>query len=71
MSAVSYTTGLYRLKIWSKPIARMWPRKMIAMIATVLEMLGSVMYHAIWRRLAPSTCAHSYSAGSMPAIAAR
>ena len=72
MSAVEYTGGEYRLKIWSKlaplmmePICRM------SMMKTVPRIPGHVMWSIFCSRLAPSMSADSYSCGSMLASAAR
>ena len=71
MSPTSYTAGEYRLKIWSKPALSTFPRLRVASSTIVGSMPGSVTCSMRWPRVAPSITAASYSAGSMPVIAAR
>ena len=71
MSATSYTSGLYRLKIWSKPALRMPLRRRMNRMVITGSSDGTVMAVACRSRPAPSIRATSYMVGSMDEIAAR
>lgn len=63
--------GLYSSMICSIPALSTEPSESTSSMTTMGRMVGRVMCQICCQRLAPSSAADSFSAGSTPVIAAR
>src|SRR5665647_345331 len=63
--------AFWKTKYCSIPLLRMFATLSMSSTKYVGISCGTVMYHMVWNRPAPSTFADSYSAWSIPEIAAR